>query len=146
MGDPLVHRGTGAGGHPLTMRDTAHPLKTVLKPMLRRRGGPKTSALVHTHCSVPGRTSISPEASNATLCLFTATGQSCENEMRNASSVRLSRSERASHSSRRCCDYGMATGGLESAGGRGLARVCEHFLRPPAYEGTMAKHRSFRVW
>ena len=47
MGDPLVHRGTGAGGHPLTMRDTAHPLKTVLKPMLRRRGGPKPSALVH---------------------------------------------------------------------------------------------------
>merc|ERR1712227_752493 len=31
------------------MRDTAHPLKTVLKPMLRRRGEPKSSALVHMH-------------------------------------------------------------------------------------------------
>ena len=47
MGDPLVHRGTGAGGHPLTMRDTAHPLKTVLKPMLRRRGGLESSAPLH---------------------------------------------------------------------------------------------------
>ena len=88
------------------------------------------------------RTSISPEASNATLGLFTSTGQSCENEMRNASSVRPSRSERASRSCRRCCDYWKATGCLEAAGGRGLARVCEHFLRPPTNEGTMANHRS----
>ena len=71
MGDPLVHRGTGAGGHPLTMRDTAHPLKTVLKPMLRRRGGPKPSALVHYRaetCTVQRNTQLA-HVINATSAL-----------------------------------------------------------------------------